>query len=50
MPRPPTSGSGSSKKNQILSQFPGLHKSVSTPSIVVDHPHHHKGGRSAKNA
>ncbi len=38
MPRPPTS-----KKNpHLFAQFPALQKSISTPSIVVDHPHHKK--------
>ncbi len=40
--RPPTSGK---KTPHLLGQFPTLHKSVSTPSIIVDQ----SGSGSGKN-
>ena len=43
LPRPPTSKKSSTPN--LFSQFPALQKSISTPSIVVDHPHHKSRGK-----
>eukprot|EP00094_Tigriopus_californicus_P002858 TCALIF_02756-PA protein Name:"Similar to AKAP13 A-kinase anchor protein 13 (Homo sapiens)" AED:0.12 eAED:0.12 QI:0/0.64/0.6/0.73/1/1/15/1980/1495 len=46
LPRPPV---GTRYTPNIFSQFPGLHKSISTPSIATDHPHSRSAHRKGRD-